>query len=454
VYFNRAMNIAKNPTVSYGVRRPYTQNTLETGTWSADSTVYSTKMKITGRESSDGICRFFVRGAEDNEFFECPEDSIRFNMILQAAGSMATGFMATPQLGRVELEWNNENNDFTDAMGFNVYRCTEPNEAGVADTIRLNKQMLEITTSNYVDYDVVPGTTYYYYYKVLSTDLKEYDMSNIVACTPLTSTLGDANGSGAVDVADVITVVNYSVGESPKPFIFEAADVNTDQAINILDVVGIVKLIIGNAQTDESGVAAVAQYSLENGTLYVDSPVELAGVQVMLNLPSGTNPTVATDLAGFETASASIGNGGYLFLAYSMSGKTLTAGRHALLHLGEGSVDEVTLSDRNGSNVLAIEANPAGVQTAEAIRIERPYPTPFVDTLNIPYVIGTEGNNDVEILIHNVVGRTVHSYRTSVNEAGRYSYQWTPGGIDPGFYFVTLRVNGVNCQSVKVVYGK
>ena len=115
-------------------------------------------------------------------------------------------------------------------MGFNVYRYGEPykkfvpghyDEKGnwinedsvmVADTLRLNKQMLEITTTSYVDYDVKPGKTYYYYYKVLSTDLKEYDISNVVACTPLTSTLGDANGSGEVDVADVVTVVDYSVG--------------------------------------------------------------------------------------------------------------------------------------------------------------------------------------------------------------------------------------------------
>lgn len=472
VYFNRAMNVAKKPTVSYGMRKPFTQHTLDEGTWSADSTVYTTTMKITGRESSDGLCRFYVRGAEDNEYFECPEDSFRYNMTVQAAGSMATGFMATPALGRVELEWNNDHNDFSDAMGFNVYRYGEPykkfvpghyDEKGnwinedsvmVADTLRLNKQMLEITTTSYVDYDVKPGKTYYYYYKVLSTDLKEYDISNVVACTPLTSTLGDANGSGEVDVADVVTVVDYSVGEQPKPFIFEAADVNADRSINILDVVGIVKLILGNTQIAEAGVAAVAQYSIENGTLYVESPVELAGVQVLLNLPDGAKPTVTSDLAGFETASATLGGDSHIFLAYSMSGATLTAGRHALLHLGEGTVAEMALSDRNGSNVLAIEAHPDGVQTPEALRLERPYPTPFVDTLNIPYVIGNDGANEVEIIVNSIVGSEVHHYTTTVREAGRYTYCWTPGIIDSGFYFVTLRVNGINCQSVKVIYEK
>ena len=450
VYFSRAMNVAKKPVVSYGVRKPFTQHTLDEGTWSADSTVYSITMKITGRESSDGLCRFYVRGAEDDEYFECPEDSFRYNMILQAAGSMATGFMANPAMGRVELTWNNDNNDFSDAMGFNVYRYREE----AADTVRLNKQLLEIATTSYVDYDVEPGKTYCYYYKVLSTDLKEYDISNVVACTPLTSVPGDANGSGAVDVADVVTVVNYAVGEQPRPFIFEAADVNADQTINILDVVGIVKLIVGNAQRAEAGVAAVAHYSIENGTLYVDSPVDLAGVQVLVRLPEGVKPTVAGDLDGFETTLAETADGGCLFLAYSMTGRTLGAGRHALLHLGEGLVEEMTLSDRDGSNVLAIEANPNGVKTTEALRLELPYPTLFVDELHIPYVIGNDADNLVEIVVNGIDGVVVHHFSTRVHKAGRYSYQWKPGRLEGGFYFVTLRVNGNDCQSVKVIYGK
>ena len=54
------------------------------------------------------------------------------------------------------------------------------------DTLCLNKEILDIETTSFTDYDVKSGETYYYYYKVLSTDLKEYDVSNVVAATPLT----------------------------------------------------------------------------------------------------------------------------------------------------------------------------------------------------------------------------------------------------------------------------
>ena len=96
----------------------------------------------------------------------------------------------------------------------------------------------------------------------------------------MTSTLGDANGSGKVDVADVITTVNYASGQEPKPFIFEAADVNTDLQIDILDVVGIIRTIL-NPNADVSSMAmATATYTVENGIVYVAYHVVVAGGKI------------------------------------------------------------------------------------------------------------------------------------------------------------------------------
>lgn len=362
VYFNRPMNVAVAPKISFGVRDPYTQQAVaEDGNWSADSLVYTAYKTITGKTKSDGLNRIYVYGAEDNEYFEIPYEKNRFNVIVQAAGSLATGFMAEAGLGKVNLTWNNENNDFEDAMGFNVYRYTMVNDSTTSDTIRINQEIVDIETTEYTDYNVTPGTTYYYMYKVLSTDLQEYDVSNVVTATPLTSTLGDANGSGDVDVADVITTVNYAAGQQPKPFIFEAADMNTDSAIDILDVIGIIKKIMNPEAEATAMVEATATYTIENGTLYVESPVALAGVQVQLaSLTPNPSPngegsiTVADDLNGFEHLSAWLSDNDYLFMAYNMNGKTLTPGKHALLHIGNGKISDIRLSDANGRNIVAV----------------------------------------------------------------------------------------------------
>lgn len=353
VYFNRPMNKTVAPQISFGVREPYTQNAVaEDGSWNEEGTIYTAYKTIDGKTKSDGVNRIYVFGAEDNEYFEIPYEKTRFNFMINAAGSMATGFAGEGKMGRVELTWNNENNDFEDAMGFNIYRYTVDDE-GKADTICINKEIVDIETTEYTDYDVTPGQTYYYMYKVLSTDLKEYDVSNVVAVTPLTSELGDANGSGDVDVADVITTVNYAAGMEPKPFIFEAADMNKDLAIDILDVVGIIQKILNPAAAPVMAMAeTTATYTIEDGVLYVESPVALAGVQVQLNLDAQKDIKAAEDLDGFEHTSAWLTDNDYLFLAYNMNGKTLSAGKHALLYVGNADVTSLRLSDAQGRNVI------------------------------------------------------------------------------------------------------
>lgn len=349
VYFNRPMRTSVTPMVSMGVRPPYTQIPIaEEGTWSADSTVYTAYLTITGKTGADGLNRIYVDQAKDNEGFDIPIENSRFNVNVQAAGSLSTGFMGEAGLGKVTLSWNDVQNSFDDFLGYNLYRYTDKGY-----TIKVNKQLLDNETLEYVDYDVVPGTTYCYQYKVITTDLKETDPSNVVAVTPMTSTLGDANGSGKVDVADVITTVNYASGQEPKPFIFEAADVNTDLQIDILDVVGIIRTIL-NPNADVSSMAtATATYTVENGIVYVDSPVDLAGVQIQIATEKGRQITATDEMEGFEQASSWLSDNDFLFLAYSMSGKTLAAGKHAILNIGDAKITDIRLSNAAGKNVEA-----------------------------------------------------------------------------------------------------
>lgn len=378
VYFNRPMNKAVAPVITFGVRAPYTQQSVaEDGSWNADGTIFTAYKTITGKTLSDGLNRIFIQGTEDDEFFECPYENVRFNVMIQAAGSMSSGFSAEAGLGCVNLKWNNENNNYENAMGYNVYRYNEPyqkyipsgyGEDGnwhyggwvtVCDTVCLNEKIIDIEAVSYTDYDVVPGSTYYYYYKVLDTDLQEYDMSNVVAATPLTSTRGDANGDRKVDILDVLTTVNYIVRKNPHPFIFEAADMNADETVDILDVVSLVQGVLDPNLLATATVLHTATYWIENDTLYVDSPIALGGIQVQLALNPNRDVVsdrlaVPADLNGFEQPSVWLSEDDYLLMAYSMSGKTLKAGKHALLYIDDGQVASIKLSDVTGGHVKTI----------------------------------------------------------------------------------------------------
>lgn len=448
VYFNRPMNKAVAPTIAMGVRPPYTQNSIaEEGSWNNEGTIYTAYLTITGKSATDGVNRIYVAGAEDDEYFEIPVENFRFNVNIQAAGSMSTGLMAEAGLGKVTLTWETDEEDFEDLMGYNIMRYTMINDSVPSATIVVNKSLIDSEEQEFVDYDVVPGTTYYYTIKQVTTSLTSHDLSNVVAATPLTASKGDANGSMSVDVADVVTEVAYMTGQDPQPFIFEAADVNSDLAVNVLDVVGTVNII----KTPAAAAATVdnsATYTIEDGILYVECPVALGGVQVRLMGVSEVTPLEA--LANFEFVTDNQGENGLLVLAYSMTGRSIATGKQALMRIDGATIGEIILSDVMGRNVVAIDGNAAGVGSVEAAQMQLPYPTTFVESLNIPYVIGRSGENEVSIVITDLSGRTVHRYETTANY-GTYTYTWQPNGTGRGVYIVSLYMNDVLMQTAKVV---
>ncbi|MCH5219395.1 MAG: S8 family serine peptidase [Muribaculaceae bacterium] len=362
VYFNRPMNKDVTPTLAMGVRVPYTQTAIgESGKWNADGTVYTAYLTISGKSNIDGLNRIYVAGAQDDEYFEIPIENSRFNVLVQAAGSLSSGFMAEPGLGRVTLTWDNrEEDNIDDILGFNMYRYEIDADGNMTDTICINRQLIEPKGEmELTDYDVVPRHTYAYFYKTMRTDMSETSPSKTVAVTPLTATRGDANGSGSVDVADVITTVNYASGMAPQPFIFEAADMNSDLAIDILDVVGIIRAILYPGATTSSLMAeATATYFVEeDGTIYIDSPVALSGIQFNARLDGDGSISGLEALKGFEQTGAWLNDENYIFMAYNMTGKTVEAGLNAIARINSGEIDEIILSDTMGNNVQALRGN-------------------------------------------------------------------------------------------------
>ena len=467
VYFNRAMDTSVAPTISMGVRAPYTQNAIsEDGCWSADSTIYTAYLTIHGKTRTDGLNRIYVYGAEDTDHFEIPEEYHRFNVQVAAAGSLSTGLMAEAGLGKVTLTWETDEEDFEDLLGYNVYRYTETDDSTFIeydenwnwigewqyfirrDTICINQSVIDAQDSAFVDYDVVPGKTYYYYIKQLTTSLSSYELSNPVTATPLTAQKGDANGSMSVDVADIITEVAYIMGNNPQPFIYEAADVNTDTQVNILDIVGTINIIVNPAVlslgfSDNN----TATYSIEDGILYIETPVVLGGVQFSFDAEAEISALEA--LNGFEQMTWNTAEN-LNFMAYSMSGKTLGVGKHALLYVGDADMKKIVLSNAQGQNVPAIQRTTTDLSSVEAMQMRLPNPNPFTSQVNIPYVVGQSGKHEVRLVFTNVAGLMVDSY-SATQTFGEYTYTWRAGALPEGVYFVTLYVDGKKIQSSKLV---
>ncbi len=453
VYFNRPMNKEVVPVIAMGVRPPYTSHAIvEDGGWNEEGTIYTAYLTITGKTGADGLNRIYVAGAEDDEYFEIPVEDMRFNVEVAAAGSMATGLMAEAGLGKVSLTWETDEEDFADLLGYNIYRYTM-DEAGVSsDSIIVNPTVIDSEETSFVDYDVVPGTTYYYVIKQLTTSLTSHALSNAVAATPLTAQKGDANGSMNVDIADVVTEVAYITYQDPQPFIFEAADVNSDQKVNVLDVVGTIGIITNPAGVGVSGMDnEPVRYYVTDGILYVETAQALGGVQVRLDVAKGTAITALDGLNGMEQNGTWLSDEEYLFLAYSMSGQRIPAGTHALLQIGdEAIVTEMVLSDTKGKNITAVDGNATGIGKVEAVQLQMPSPNPFTTVLHVPYTIGKSGSHEVAISFSDMAGRTIDAYHTE-NTQGEYTYTWYPKALAKGLYLVSLYLDGELMQTVKVI---
>lgn len=454
VYFNRPMDKKVTPYLAMGVRPPYTQVAInENGSWNAEGTVYTAYVSINGKMGIDGVNRIYVSGAKDLEHFEIPEEKVRFNVPVSSAGSLNTGLMAEAGLGKVSLSWTTDEEDFEDLLGYNIYRFTVDSLNVSSDSVIINSTLIESDESKFVDYDVVPGTTYYYVIKQMTTSLNTYSLSNAVAATPLTAARGDANGSMSVDIADVVTQIAHLTNKNPQPFIFDAADVNSDGVVNILDVVATINLIINPSAAGIMSVDNTAKYFIEEGILYVESDVALGGLQFRFAAPADAEFKVLEALEGFEQVfeyDSIIGE--HLFLAYSMVGKTIPAGRHALIEIGDAEMTEIILSDPTGRNVLPIDGTATNLGTVEQMQISAPYPNPFREQVVVPYLIGQTGEHAVRMVFTDVAGRVIDVY-TAINDFGSYSYTWTPAqGMLPGVYFVSLYVDDKLMQTSKIVY--
>ena len=467
VYFNRAMDTSITPMVAMGVRPPYTQTAIsENASWSADSTIYTTHLNLTGRMPIDGLNRIYVSGAQDNEHFEIPYENQRFNVYVASSGSMSAGFQATPGIGKVDLEWNDQEVNYDDFLGFNIYRYQYDSVAIAAhydenwnwieadtvwmavDSVRLNQTLVQDTT--FTDFNVVPGERYYYYYKILSTALTENSPSKTVSCVPYSTIPGDANGSMAVDVVDVITTINYVTGQNPQPFLFDAADVNGDSVINVLDIVGIINIILHpDGQLGGSKTQHTAVYTVENDTLYINTPVALAGLQFTLGSCTMADIEVLGSLDAFEAVSAMNGDD-LTLLFYSMSGATVPVGKTALLRLGGKEVTHIVLGDPQGNNIVVLDGAALGLTDLTMVQAQfRAYPNPFSDKVRLEMTVGDYSR--IDLLFTDMMGRAVDMRQVATPTAGSYALTWDATALPRGIYFATLYADGIKAQTIKLI---
>lgn len=355
VYYNRPVDTSFKPTISMGVRSPYTQTSIaEDGSWNEPGDVYTAYLTISGYKGQEGLNRISVAGGQDLEHFDIPIENSRFNVMVQKSGTLSTGIEAESKLGYIAVKWQEPNEEDDMLLGYNLCRYILSNDGVAGDTVAINKGLLDKTETSFIDDDVKSGVNYNYYLSQLNTDLSNVTVTNTVSVTSLTAVLGDANGSGSVDVADIVTDIAQMTGQNPKPFIFDAADINKDKRINILDVVGTILVIQsgGGASSLSLQDDTPIEYTIEDGILYANHCQQLAGLQLTLYNDGNYQVTPLESLNGFEIVKYSLSAETSSFIIYSMSGKVLEPGKQPLFYVGSNTtIEDIIASDCSGRSI-------------------------------------------------------------------------------------------------------
>ena len=59
--------------------------------------------------------------------------------------------------------------------------------------------------------------------------------------------LGDVNQDGIINILDVVSAVNFVIGQvEPSDYEFWATDINSDNLLNVLDIVQMINIVLGD----------------------------------------------------------------------------------------------------------------------------------------------------------------------------------------------------------------
>ena len=142
--------------------------------------------------------------------------------------------------------------------------------------------------------------------------------------------LGDANGDGSVNVADVMLIVNHILGNTLPVFHEECANMNGDSRIDVADVMLVVNMILSGeaqapavAQFETSGLEAVSR-SVNKVELRMNNMSDYTAFQMQVQMPANVRligVEMAGETTGHHVMTKEIGDGLYNVIVYSLIGE-------------------------------------------------------------------------------------------------------------------------------------
>lgn len=257
---------------------------------------------------------------------------------------------------------------------------------------------------------------------------------------------GDMDGSGGLNVVDVVTLVNLvltgqcgtnsdcmngNVGSSNIPAC--AGDMNADGSLNVLDVVAVVQTIMGTGRVDG---ASSATFNVNENEVTMSANGYVGGVQMTLSH--------ADDFA------LTLTDGGQ-FSAFSTKGTKTTiiivdpTNNNLFTTNSAFSIESIIATADGSSSINTSIADITDYKIGEA------YPNPFNPTTQMSLTLNTAA--DVSVKVFNMNGQLMDIVASGQMTKGSYNLTWDGANAPSGVYFIQTQI-GLDIHNQKIMLVK
>ena len=305
--------------------------------------------------------------------------------------------------------------------------------------------------------------------------------------------IGDVNLDKRIDVADLVNVVAYIIGNyGLAKRNYETANVVQDELVNVIDLVGIINMIYGypiesSPMSPSTYGGEVARLNVEHEDLIVgqltklnvrgEFPDDIAGVQLQIEYDPSVfdfdQPELSEDAGAFTLAYKDDHSGRLQVLMYTykpwVQETLIPSGISDVLRLpakikkdlaaGDDSKIKISKAYLSNSVARSIPTDEPTPLVPSEFNLYQNYPNPFNPTTRIDFDIthgdAVSGLKKVKLDVFNILGQQVKTLIDDYVAPGRHSVTWdgTNNGGDAvatGIYLYRLQIDN-NHQTKKML---
>jgi len=245
---------------------------------------------------------------------------------------------------------------------------------------------------------------------------------------------GDANGDGAVNVLDVVSIVNYILagGNGLDDCGAAVADYNGDGAVNVLDVVAIVNLILSGGGRAADATDATMIQTVDGVNITADGYI--GGVQMTLS--HGDDFSIELTDNAYIAEYKTNGNSTMLIVINPEDEEIFKSS-------GDFKVDEVLVTNSQ-EFIDVVKELPVSFTLSNA------YPNPFNPTTTLTLDMTDQAFASVKVF--NLRGEVVGVLMNDMVDAGSYTMTWDASNLSSGVYMIRAEASGqIATQKVMLV---